>query len=155
MTIDDYDQHEEVANPKPLLTIKAIEYLYDNHYGLKDKNCSMTDLCNHLEVNDRIVRLIIQYLTLKTPIIIGSTNTGYFIPSNEEEVEIGNRMLKARAISALTRLRANGFINMNWVYTTMSEIKEKYPIHPEGQINSKGEIESYINKKRLLVEQDK
>lgn len=155
MTIDDYDQYEEVTNPKPLLTLEALDYLNKNHYGLKETNCSMEELSMYLNVDKRTVRKIIEYLTLNTPIVIGSTPTGYFIASNEEEVEIGNKMLKSRVKSSLRRLRANGFINMNWVYTTMNDLKDEYPIHPEGQINAKGEIESYINKKRLLAEQDK
>ncbi len=98
---------------------------------------SMKYLAENFEMSEREVRESIKNITIKKTgyTMIAAGAKGYYIPK-EDEREKANSMLRARAESAIERLIANDPTSTNWLYTLITETKEKYPAPPQGQIQA-------------------
>lgn len=106
----------------------------------------MDYLAEQFDISAREVREAIKNITVKKTgyTMIAAGATGYYIPKKDEIVK-ANAMLKARVESAIERLIANDPTSTNWLYTLITELKEKHPGPPQGQIQAE------INDKRRDV----
>lgn len=125
-----------VKEKKQLTTLhwNIYKYLKMNCTG-KDNKVSMHDLALWFGVSSRKVREIIKDLTESDTIytVIATTSKGYYIPSNELEMNEANKMLKSRIKGALTRYFANTPNDRDWLYNLISELKEQYDTPPQAQ----------------------
>lgn len=113
---------------------RIYDYLKDNCTG-KDNKVSMHDLALWFGVSSRKVREVIKDLTESDKIytIIATTPKGYYIPSNELEMNEANKMLKSRIEGALTRYFANTPNDRDWLYNLISDLKDQYDTPPQAQ----------------------
>jgi hypothetical protein len=113
---------------------QVYEYLKDN--CISEKNAiSMRSLGQRFYLSDRDVRQVIKNISEKKSgkLIVASNNNGYFIPFDETETTKALSMLKSRLKGSLERYVALNPSDTNWLYSLLSELKEKYDTPPQNQ----------------------
>jgi hypothetical protein len=113
---------------------KIYEFLKENCIG-KKQAVSMYNLSIEFMISEREVRQVIKDLTEDDNIytVFASCSKGYYIPSNESEMNGANNMLKSRLKGALTRYFANTPNERDWLYSFINELKELYDTPPQAQ----------------------
>lgn len=116
------------------LHYQVYNYLKVNCVG-ENNTISMSDLALHFDITSRKVREIIKDLTESENIytVIASTSKGYYLPSNEVEMDKANMMLKSRLKGAMERYFANTPNDRDWIYNLIAELKQKYDNPPQAQ----------------------
>lgn len=97
------------------------------------KRVSMQQLAFQFDISQREVRRSIERIIKNELLIIGNKN-GYWVARNKEEIYYANRNQKARVISGIERLVANGQ-NIDFLYSVISKYKIDNDSVSEGQIS--------------------
>jgi hypothetical protein len=113
---------------------RVYDYLKSHCIG-KKQAVSMYNLSIEFMISEREVRQVIKDLTESETIytVIATCSKGYYIPSNELEMQQANSMLKSRLKGAMERYYANTPNDRDWVYSLIADLKEKYDTPPQAQ----------------------
>lgn len=121
---------------KPLTTLhwRMYEFLKTYCIGV-DNSVSMGSLALTYGISERKVRQFIKDITENEKIytVIATSSKGYYVPSNELEMEKANTMLKSRIEGALARYYANTPNDRHWLYSLLKRLENEYDTPPQAQ----------------------